>query len=178
MAAALAGSLVSGGSNITASGLTAGLQILGNTINNNQQQSYNDTVIKRAETAFTDSGLPRYLAYSSNTNMPTQKFQLQGGNFYSAGPVNANLPTYTTQAQQYTHTAAPREPRNQGARIPPVNNFEMNEIPRVNGVPIGQNDRQGLGFGRYAGNFVQGGVMLETRPRDIQQHQQAARFLQ
>lgn len=180
-AAALAGNLAAGGSNIVSSGLTAGLQILGNQMNNQQQQQYNEHVINRAEGAFTEAGLPRYMAYSSNQSslMPTQKFQIQGGNFYSAGPVNSNLPAYTTVAQQYTHSAGPRDTNNNNRQYGEVRPF--NELFADNPMrPLGQNDRQGLGFGRYnlANNFVAGGTMTAANNRNVQLHQEAARVLQ
>lgn len=182
-AAALAAagpSIAAGGSNIISSGLTAGLQIYGNQLNNQQQFDYNDSVISRAESAFTDAGLPRYMAYQSNSgSTPTKMYQVAGGNFYSAGPVNSNLPTYTTTAQQAFHSASPRQNVRNNDNQPAIPHWgDLHDgLPMV---PIGQNDRQGLGFGRYnlANNFVAGGAMLNANPRNQEVHQAYARALQ
>ncbi|AOC55073.1 ORF3 [Duwamo virus] len=179
-AAAIGATAAAGASNIVSSGLTAGLQIYGNSLNNSQQFAYNDSVISRAEHAFTDNGLPKYMAYQSNSGTtPTKMYQISGGNFYSAGPVNSNLPMYTTTAQQAFHAAAPRPNARVGPGEPAIPNWGdiHNGMPMV---PVGQNNRQGLGFGRYniANNFVQGGPMLNANVRNADQHQAFARALQ
>lgn len=112
-AAAAAGALVSGGSNIVASGITAGLQIYGNSLNN--QQQYNNTlgIAKYAESAYTEAGLPRYMAWGGNSNsLPGTQYHIGGGNFYGSGPVNSNLPMYTTNYSQMAHASTPRPSAN------------------------------------------------------------------
>lgn len=148
MAQALIGAAAQAAGNTVSGIATSGMQILGNTLNNAQQNRYNDTVINRAETAFTDSGLPRYMAYTSGNNgvAPTQKFQLQGGNFYSAGPVNSNLPLFTNTLQQETHSASPRKVTNQSE-----GQSNSTWYVDLHGNVTGQTDRMGLGNGRYSG---------------------------
>lgn len=47
----------------------------------------------RRESAFTDYGLPRYMAYSGGGRMPPQQqYQLAGNNFQNIGPVGAKIP--------------------------------------------------------------------------------------
>lgn len=183
MAAAAAATAASGASNILSSGLTAGLQILGNTLNNQQQYGNTLGVMGHVEDTFAKGGLPKYMAYMGNgsSELPQNRYQVSGGNFYSAGPVNSNLPLYTTTPQQYTHSGAPRFNNNvnnpgQYNNVPPFNNIANNNEMRV----LGQNDRVGLGNGRYniANNFVAGGVMTAAIPRNAAAHQQAARLLQ
>lgn len=175
------------GASITSSLGTAGMQIYGNSLNNQQQLSNANSMADRAEGAYTSAGLPKYLAWSdssSGNSLPGQRFQVAGANFYSAGPVNSNLPVYSTSASQMTHNSTPRP--NANIRPPEQfnvdgNNIEMNQRGRINFVPgLGQNDRMGLGFGRYNGpnNMVQGGPMLANRPRDAAMYQNFARALQ
>lgn len=180
-AAAVAG--ISSGSNLLGSLGTAGLQIYGNTLNNQQQYSNTLNLGKYAESAYQEAGLPRYLAWENggSSSLPGQKYQVAGANFYSAGPVNSNLPFYSSSTSQFTHNSTPRPNANQGARIPPWNEPQGNNemIQFVRGQ--GQNDRLGLGFGRYGGpnNFVQGGPMLAAAAqRNQPAHIAAARALQ
>lgn len=147
--AAAAATAIAGGSNIMSSGLTAGMQILGQALNNKAQFQYNDSVINRAEKSFTDAGLPKYMAYSGGgSTLPTQQFQLRGSNFYSAGPVNSNLPVFSTQVQQMSHTASPRKVTNIADTPTSNSTWYVDLNDNVNAVR-GQQDRQGLGYGRF-----------------------------
>lgn len=159
--------------NTASSSSTAGLQILGNYLGNAQNLANQQTLMSHVENTFKESGLPRYMAYTGTGDMPQNRYQVSGGNFYSAGPVNSNLPTFTTQAQQDTHSGRPGRPYE---AVPPFNQLGPNNEMRV----LGQNDRQGLGFGRYniQNNFVAGGVMTAATPRNAAAHQAAARILQ
>lgn len=62
--------------------LDFGFSQLGNKLNND-----------RRESAFTDYGLPRYMAHmGGGSSIPQQKYQLAGNNFQSIGPVGARIP--------------------------------------------------------------------------------------
>jgi hypothetical protein len=57
------------------------------------QQWGNKINADRRESAFTDYGLPRYMAYSGGAqNMPQQRYQLAGNNLQNIGPVGAKIP--------------------------------------------------------------------------------------
>lgn len=186
--------LAQAGGNLVSSTATAGLQILGNQLDNQQKQNYNTQVMNRTEKAFTDAGLPKYMAYTGGSSgTPMNKFQVRGGNFYSAGPVNSNLPTFTSQLQLQTRTAKPRpEADTQTAEPPTENHFNLNDghenIPMSTFADsVGSNYktvqeytavRGGIGnFVRpfdkanwyqkatYTGNLISSGAMLNSRPR-------------
>lgn len=205
-AAAIAGAAVSGGSNIASSLGTAGLQIYGNSLNNQQQYENTLKLSQHAEGAFEEAGLPRYMAYTGgDSGMPGSKYQVAGGNFYSSGPVNSNLPAYSTAIPQLTHQSTPRPSANntmsnnntprRGVEIPPPPNMlgnaqsgELINFVRQNEVPLafrGQDDRVGLGAGRYtfqrfnAGNTTAfSPSVLSARPRNAAMHQTFAKALQ
>lgn len=177
MAAAIAGAVAAAGSNLLGSLGTAGMQWAGGKDIANTQMNFNSSMADRAEKSFTDAGLPKYYAYTSgNGILPAEKYQVAGSNFMSGGPVNSNLPVWTTPMQMETKSARPRP----NANIPPWNQLgPENEMRQLPPAPFrGQNDRLGLGNGRYAGNFVQGGVMLNAIPRNVAEHRAFAGALQ
>lgn len=138
--ASVAGSAVAGGSNMISSLGTAGIQAGVNYGMQQSAQDYNDKIIKGATDSFTKYGLPEFMAYQSGGSgnsgtIPAMKFSLGGGNYQQGGPVGSNLPVFTTPYQQYLHQGTP--------------NKQINFV-RAGAGTSGQNDRVGLGAGRYS----------------------------
>lgn len=109
-AAALAGAAVSGGSNIIASLGSTGLQSYTSLKLQSNEQDYNKGVMQTATKAFTDVGLPKYMAFTGNSgglHLPGQQFHVTGSNFYSAGLVGQSVPFLSTPYQAFTHTGRP-----------------------------------------------------------------------
>lgn len=114
--------------------------------------------------AFTKYGLPEFMAYQSGNSgsIPTMKFSLGGGNYQQGGPVGSNLPVFTTPYQQYLHQGTP--------------NKQINFVRGQAGT-AGQNDRVGLGAGRYAAvpppNATYNSVGTQFSPRTTSTETQA-----
>lgn len=69
-----------------------------------------------ATKAFTDVGLPKYMAYTGNSgslHLPGQQYHVSGSNFYSAGLVGQSVPFLSTPYQAFTHTGRPNTTVNQ-----------------------------------------------------------------
>lgn len=186
LAAAAIGGLASGGANLISSLGTAGIQYAAGKSLQSSEQTYNQNVMSRAESAYTSVGLPKFLAYSGNSgaaHLPGQQFQVRGGNFYSSGLVGQSLPVFSTPMQQYTHQGRP------GATIGPPeeerdqsfgNNFNMQPRNFWSGTSgknqfnfYSQNDRAGLGSGRY-------GITMQNSPTtssNVPAHRSAAGLL-
>lgn len=60
----------------------------------NQKNSLDlfNTQADRRESAFTQYGLPKYMAYSGGMGQPQQRYQLAGNNFQSIGPMGSKIP--------------------------------------------------------------------------------------
>lgn len=193
MAAALAA--VAGASNVLASLGSTAIQSGTSIALQQNEQSYNQNVMSRAEDAFTSAGLPKFLAYSGgnseSTHLPGQQFQLRGSNFYSAGLVGQNVPFLSTPYQAFTHTGRPTA----AISNPNTELSGNNEMGVRNGSYTGQtgladpNWRPGFGYP----NFVRGGTnfpggvnntMINRpmgtyfNPTVYASHQAAARMLQ
>lgn len=115
-AALLAGSVISGGSNIAASLGSTGLQSYTSLKLQQNEQSYNQKIMSTATKAYTDAGLPKYMAFSGNSggfHLPGQQYHVTGSNFYSAGLVGQSVPFLSTPYQAFTHTGRPNNTVNQ-----------------------------------------------------------------
>lgn len=156
MAAALAGAAVGGVMSIGGSLGTAGLQAWSGNQLQTSAQNYNTSIMNRAESSFTEAGLPRFMAYqSSNDSMPSMKFSMGGANFWSGGPVNSNLPLIHSPAQSYFHSGTP-DTKNRYNAVGPREIGDDNEMTVFRSNQAinagGQNDRIGLGMNRYSMN--------------------------
>lgn len=184
-AAAAAVGLASAGSNLVSSLSTAGIQAFASEKLQSNEQTYNLGIMSHIEDTYANAGLPKYLAYSGGQqkdSLPGQQFQVRGGAYYSAGLVGQNLPVFPSQYSQYEHQGRPGDTGRMYANVPPWN--EVGEENNMQNLNRGQNDRLGLGNGRY---FVRGqtqyplgytAVNNPTGNRQVAAHQQAARIFQ
>lgn len=90
------------------SGAAIGMTAMQNSNNAAMQQaafSYNDSVINRASDAFTQAGLPRYLAFTAGDTgtMPSQRYSLGGSNFYTGQMNMGGLQTQHSPMAQMLH---------------------------------------------------------------------------
>lgn len=176
MLPALLGAGVSGGSNMVSSLGTAGMQGYFGQKMQSSQQDYNTNIMNTAIKSYTDVGLPKYLAFQggSGNDLPAMKYSMGGGNFWTGGPVNSNLPTMTTPYQQYSHLGTPKPSYN---RVGPRELGESNEMDTFRGQAFvragGQTDRLGLGYTRYGGGGgmpraqINGMLPTSTRPQGV-----------
>lgn len=176
MAAAAAAAIGSAGSNLLGSLGTAGIQAATSMKLQSNEQEFNTGVMNRAENAFSSAGLPKFMAYTGNSgsgglHLPGQQFQVRGGNYASAGLVGQNVPFISTPMQSYTQTGRP----NGGSAIRPWNEIQKeNEMGELSRFPS-QNDRMGLGYGRY---FMRGGIINQpTTSRALATHVAARQAL-
>lgn len=132
-AAAIGMAAAQGGSNMISSLGTAGIQMAGASMMQDKQMSFTREMADRVEGTFTSGGLPKFMAYqggSSMNNWPVNMFQTAGQNFQVGGPVNANLPVYTTPFSQYSGMSKPRENTNVGNQDPQVGAAQRNYYDR------------------------------------------------
>lgn len=137
------------------SSLQGGLMNIGNNVYSqgqanarlDKQLDFNKWNIQNREGAFTEAGLPRMMAYGGN--MPRAQTHL-GGNAYMdtgfAGQINNSR---NTMMQQYNGYGAPLTAQD---KIPMSRHTSRQDFvpPDGPGSQGGQNDRLGLGFGRYS----------------------------
>lgn len=127
----------SAGSNMISSLGTAGIQAGTAIQTNNTNLNFQNSVIDRGEKAFQQIGLPKAFYYAGNNiTSPNTMIHLGGQNFYEQSGVNANLPYFNTSPyMQYNKAGTPKALGKTQASSSTIQQ--------------GQNDRMGLGNGRY-----------------------------
>lgn len=161
-AAVLGGGLLSAGSQLGASLGTAAMQSNTAKETNTQNINFQKSVIDRGESSFTELGLPRAMYWNGNTlGSPNTLIHLGGTNFYESSGINANLPYFSANPySQLSHYAKPNMKQMNSSqnfvrpnRPEPSVSFNSQTqgvtINGLGGIYAGQNDRVGLGAGRY-----------------------------
>lgn len=155
IAAAVAGSAIAGGATYAATKSAADTQSKTAVDTNTTNLNFQKSIIDRGEKSFTDIGLPSAMYWGGNTvRSPNTLVHLGGQNFYEQSGVNSNLPFIgSSPYTQYNHAGQPRTIGNNSTNLATKQGGINSSSP---GEPIqfvrgsGQNDRLGLGAGRYS----------------------------
>lgn len=161
-AAMVGGSMLSAGSQLGASLGTAAMQSNTAKETNTQNINFQNSVISRGESSFTELGLPRAMYWNGNTlGSPNTLIHLGGTNFYESSGINANLPYFSASPySQLSHYAKPSLKQTSSTQnfvsskpSPSVSFNSKTQGVTINGLGnlySGQTDRVGLGAGRYS----------------------------
>lgn len=164
IAAAVAGGLISAGATVGASLGAAKMQSNTAQSTNQTNLDFQRSMIDRGEKSFTDRGLPSFMYWGGNSNLgPSSLIHLGGQNFYEQSGINANLPYFNSSPwQQITHSGTPRTLGKNSAK-PGNDEYTHQDFVNETGASFeqtspkqydptsGQEDRMGLGHGRYVG---------------------------
>lgn len=150
VAAALVGSALIGSTSTIASSLGAAKMQADSAASLSQKNiDFQKSVIDRGEKSYSDAGLPKFAFWGGQSfNTPNTLSHLGGSNYASSYGVNANLPYYSTQVSQWSHLAKPLPKGGTTSRAPTFTGARY-DAQSDSASLIGQNDRLGLGFGRY-----------------------------
>lgn len=127
-----------------------------NRIDSRQQAdiNYNKWNITNRESAFTDSGLPRFMAYqgANSQSMPQARSHLGGNSYIDTGYVGQKNNSTNTSMQQMMGYGSGNQISAQSPIVPTEPTSRQNFVPPGGdaGALGGQNDRVGLGAGRYS----------------------------
>lgn len=123
---------------------------------NSKNIDFQNSVINRGVDSYKSVGLPEAMYWSNEKlTQPNTMFHLGGQNYAEGMGVNSNLPVFTTSMQQY-NKAGRAGPISSTNRMQPQSSSKSMSKEVVVGASNGstnmpgQNDRAGLGVGRYS----------------------------